>query len=117
VVAAAADGTILGSAKMNSDQSGPGSHVASASFMVDPAHWAKGVGRSLGEHALDWARSEGYRAMQFNAVAGSDRPPGRIRRGHACVNAARIRKRPKRHDADRTRRHPVPSMGTLPWPP
>jgi GNAT superfamily N-acetyltransferase len=36
--------------------------------MVDPAHAGRGVGRALGEHVLDWARGEGYRAMQFNAV-------------------------------------------------
>jgi GNAT superfamily N-acetyltransferase len=46
--------------------------VASASFTVDPAHAGQGVGRALGEHALDWARAEGYRAMQFNAVVASN---------------------------------------------
>jgi GNAT superfamily N-acetyltransferase len=68
VVAVGPDGTVLGSAKMNPNQGGPASHVASASFMVDPAHAGKGVGRALGEHALEWARAAGYRAMQFNAV-------------------------------------------------
>jgi L-amino acid N-acyltransferase YncA len=72
VVATAPDGVVLGSAKMNPNQGGPGSHVASASFMVDPAHRGRGVGRALGEYALDWARGEGYRAMQFNAVAASN---------------------------------------------
>jgi ribosomal protein S18 acetylase RimI-like enzyme len=40
--------------------------------MVDPARWGQGIGRALVEHALDWARAEGYRAMQFNAVAESN---------------------------------------------
>jgi L-amino acid N-acyltransferase YncA len=68
VVAVNDHGTVLGSAKMNPNQGGPGAHIASASFMVDPAHSGKGVGRALGQHALDWARAAGYRAMQFNAV-------------------------------------------------
>lgn len=68
VVAVDADGTVLGTAKMNPNQAGPGSHVASASFMVAAAHGRRGVGRALGEHALAWARAQGYRAMQFNAV-------------------------------------------------
>lgn len=69
VVAVDDDGTMLGTAKMNPNHMGPGAHVASASFMVAPASAGRGVGRALGEHALDWARTEGYRAMQFNAVA------------------------------------------------
>jgi L-amino acid N-acyltransferase YncA len=68
VVAIAPDGTVLGSAKMNPNQRGPGAHIASASYMVDPAHAGRGVGRALGEETLEWARREGYRAMQFNAV-------------------------------------------------
>jgi GNAT superfamily N-acetyltransferase len=61
-------GAVIGSAKAYRNQGGPGSHVASASFMVDPGHGGQGVGRALGEHVVEWARSEGYRAMQFNAV-------------------------------------------------
>ncbi|MFE7317087.1 GNAT family N-acetyltransferase [Streptomyces sp. NPDC057555] len=65
-------GAVLGSAKMNPNQMGNAAHVASASFMVDPAHRGRGVGRALGEHALAWARAEGYRAMQFNAVVAAN---------------------------------------------
>ncbi|MGK5630427.1 N-acetyltransferase family protein [Streptomyces sp. URMC 123] len=68
VVAVDGDGTVLGTAKMNPNHMGPASHIASASFMVAPEHGGRGVGRALGEHVLDWARAEGYRAMQFNAV-------------------------------------------------
>ena len=65
----AVDGvTILGSATMGPNRPGRGSHVATASFMVDPAHHGRGVGRALGHYVLDWARSAGYRSIQFNAV-------------------------------------------------
>ena len=62
------DGTVLGSAKMNPNHAGNGSHIASASFMVDPARSGKGVGRALGEDMIAWATDEGYRLIQFNAV-------------------------------------------------
>ena len=65
----AVDGdAVLGTAKVGPNQLGPGAHVANASFMVDPAHGGKGVGRALGTAVLERARADGYRAMQFNAV-------------------------------------------------
>ena len=67
-VVAVEDDVVLGSAKMGPNRPGRGAHVATASFMVDPAHGGRGVGRTLGEHAIDWARSAGFQAMQFNAV-------------------------------------------------
>jgi len=68
VVAVGADGAVLGTAKTNPNQDGPGSHVANAGFMVDPAAGGRGVGRALGEHVIAQARADGYRAMVFNAV-------------------------------------------------
>jgi GNAT superfamily N-acetyltransferase len=62
------DGQVVGSAHMGPNRPGRGSHVATASFMVDPHRRGRGVGRALGEHVLDWARQQGFRAMQFNAV-------------------------------------------------
>jgi L-amino acid N-acyltransferase YncA len=68
VVAVDDDGAILGSAKVGPNHAGPGSHVATAAFMVNPRLGGRGAGRALAEHALEWARSQGYHAMQFNAV-------------------------------------------------
>ena len=68
VVATDAEGAVLGTANMYANRPGPGSHVASASFMVDPRSAGRGVGRALGEYVLDWARRSGFRAIQFNAV-------------------------------------------------
>ncbi|MGQ0632434.1 MAG: GNAT family N-acetyltransferase [Sporichthyaceae bacterium] len=67
-----ADGTVIGTAKLMRNFDGPSAHVANASFLVDPAHAGRGIGRALGEHVLEAARVQGYRAMQFNSVVESN---------------------------------------------
>lgn len=54
---------ILGTAKFGPNRPARGSHVATASFMVSEDARGLGVGRALGEYALDWARQRGYAAM------------------------------------------------------
>jgi L-amino acid N-acyltransferase YncA len=63
---------ILGTAKVGQNRPGRGSHVGTASFMVALDARGRGVGRALGQHALDLARADGYAAMQFNAVVESN---------------------------------------------
>lgn len=65
-------GVVVGTAKMGRNHLGPGSHIASASFMVHPGHGGRGVGRKLGEYVLEQARADGFRAMQFNAVVSTN---------------------------------------------
>jgi ribosomal protein S18 acetylase RimI-like enzyme len=70
----AADGDrVLGTAKMGQNRPGPGAHVSTASFMVATACRGKGVGTGLCRFAVEWAKSHGYAAMQFNAVVESNR--------------------------------------------
>ncbi len=59
---------MLGSAILGPNRGGPGAHVATASFMADPAASGRGVGRALGAVVVSRAREAGYRAIQFNAV-------------------------------------------------
>jgi GNAT superfamily N-acetyltransferase len=74
VVATNGAGAVIGSANMYANRGGPGSHVASASFMVDPERSGLGAGRALGEEMIEWARTSGFRAIQFNAVVETNEP-------------------------------------------
>lgn len=71
-VVAELDGVIVGTAKMGPNRPGHGDHIGTASFMVDPAVRGAGVGRRLGEYAIDWHRRHGFEGIQFNAVVESN---------------------------------------------
>jgi L-amino acid N-acyltransferase YncA len=66
------DGTVLGSSKMGPNRPGPGAHIGTASFMVDPAARGRGVGRALAEDMVRWHRDQGFHGIQFNAVVESN---------------------------------------------
>jgi len=66
------DGKVVGMYKIVANQPGLGSHVANASFMVDPQFSGKGAGRQMGEHCLEEAGRRGFRAMQFNFVVSTN---------------------------------------------
>jgi GNAT superfamily N-acetyltransferase len=63
---------IAGTAKMGANRGGPGAHVATASFMVAAGSRGRGVGAALCRFVIDWARTEGFAGIQFNAVAESN---------------------------------------------
>ena len=72
IVAIDETGRVLGTAKMSANHMGPGSHVATGSFMVAPSSRGLGVGRSLGNAVVAWAKACGFRAIQFNAVVSTN---------------------------------------------
>ena len=65
-------GRILGTYILRPNQSGGGSHVANAAFMVAPDARGQGIGRAMAEHCLSEARLLGFRAMQFNFVVSTN---------------------------------------------
>lgn len=78
VVVAIEGDTVLGTATMGPNRPGRGAHVATGSFMVDPASAGRGVGRALGAHLIEWAAGEGFSAIQFNAVVETNGPAVRL---------------------------------------
>jgi len=71
-VVALRDDVILGTATFGPNRPGRGSHVATASFMVARDARGTGVGRSMCEYAIAWAKEQGYAGMQFNAVVSTN---------------------------------------------
>ena len=69
---------VKGTAKMGPNRPGPGSHIATASFMVAEHARGRGIGEALCRFALDWARDKGFEGMQFNAVAETNRSAIRL---------------------------------------
>jgi len=68
------NGEVLGSYYVRANQKGGGAHVCNCGYMT--ADWAsgRGVATAMCEHSLEYARSQGFRAMQFNFVVSSNEP-------------------------------------------
>ena len=63
---------VVGMYRMVANWPGRGSHVANASFMVNPLAQARGIGKAMGLHCLAEARKAGFLAMQFNFVVSTN---------------------------------------------
>ncbi len=60
-VVVAVDGdTVLGSAKLGPNRPAQGAHVGTASFIVGTAARGRGIGRAMGEYAVEWHRANGF---------------------------------------------------------
>ena len=66
------DQVIVGTYILRPNQSGGGSHVSNAAFMVARDSEGFGVGHRMAEHCLSEARRMGFHAMQFNFVISTN---------------------------------------------
>src|ERR1700677_1820262 len=72
VFVAEEDGLAVGSYYVRANQKGGGSHVANCGYLT--AGWAlgRGVAGAMCAHSLEFAKSIGFRAMQFNFVVSTN---------------------------------------------
>lgn len=66
------DGEILGTYYIRTNQTGGGSHVCNCGYMTSAHATGKGVARTMCQHSIDYAKSAGYLAMQFNFVVSTN---------------------------------------------
>ena len=70
---AEAEGEVRGTYYLKTNQPGLGDHVCNAGYMVAGRARGRGLGRAMAEHSLEEARRLGYRAMQYNFVASTNK--------------------------------------------
>ncbi|MEZ4987860.1 MAG: GNAT family N-acetyltransferase [Saprospiraceae bacterium] len=71
-VVAESAGKIVGGYILRPNQPGYGNHIANAAYMVAATHRGQGIGKAMGLHSVQMARSLGYLAMQFNLVVSTN---------------------------------------------
>jgi ribosomal protein S18 acetylase RimI-like enzyme len=61
-------GQIVGTYFLQANQKGGGSHVANCGYITSATAAGRGIARQLCNHSLGYAKSRGFRAIQFNFV-------------------------------------------------
>ena len=66
------NGVILGTYYLRPNHAGGGNHVCNCGYMTAANATGRGIARLMCEHSLEYARSRGFRAMQFNFVVSTN---------------------------------------------
>ena len=84
------DGRIVGAYYLRANQKGGGAHVANCGYLT--AEWAlgRGVAGAMCAHSLEFAKSAGFRAMQFNFVVSTNDAAVHLWRKYGFRELARL---------------------------
>lgn len=66
------EGIVVGTYTLKANFPGLGSHIANCSYMVSSHARGLGVGRSMAQHSLEFAKDQGFISMQFNIVVSTN---------------------------------------------
>ncbi|MCA9835635.1 MAG: GNAT family N-acetyltransferase [Trueperaceae bacterium] len=66
------EGEIIGTYYLKANQTGLGSHVCNAGYMVSESAQGKGIGKAMCLHSQEQAMGLGFKAMQFNLVVSTN---------------------------------------------
>ena len=90
VFVAGTDGEILGTYYLRANQQGGGAHVANCGYMTHPAATGKGIASAMCSHSLEFARTRGFLAMQFNFVVSTNERAVRLWQRHGFEIVGRL---------------------------
>jgi ribosomal protein S18 acetylase RimI-like enzyme len=65
-------GAVVGTYFLRPNQLGGGGHVANCGYATAVDQRGRGTARAMCAHSLDYARTHGFRAMQFNIVVSTN---------------------------------------------
>jgi ribosomal protein S18 acetylase RimI-like enzyme len=90
VFVAELDGEIAGSYYLQANQRGGGAHVCNCGYLT--AGWAlgRGLAGAMCAHSLEFGKSAGFRAMQFNLVVSTNAPAVHLWQKHGFAIVGRL---------------------------
>jgi L-amino acid N-acyltransferase YncA len=84
------DGEVLGTYYLRANQKGGGAHVGNCGYMTAAKASGRGVATAMCAHSLEYARSRGFHAMQFNFVVSSNLPAIHLWQKFGFTTAGRL---------------------------
>jgi len=82
--------SLLGTYFLRANQQGGGSHVANCGYITARQAEGQGVARAMLAHSLEYAKTRGFLAMQFNFVVASNERAVRLWQSAGFETAGRL---------------------------